>query len=98
MRAEIDAIDHQIQAPIARRAQWAHELGALNRVLESLTRHGVSMNRIEWRPAHTGKWQYVFFIDVKGHVKESPLRHALAELGAFAAQVTIPGSYRVTIS
>src|SRR4249919_887209 len=43
--------------------------GALYKVLEPLARHGVSMNRIESRPAHTGLWQYAFFIDVGGHVE-----------------------------
>lgn len=72
--------------------------GALYRILEPLARHGVNMNRIESRPAHTGKWQYAFFIDVSGHVDESPLVDALAELGDFAAQVTILGSYPVAIA
>jgi len=72
--------------------------GALYRVLEPLARHGVSMNRIESRPAHTGKWQYAFFIDVNGHVDEPPLRDALAELGDFASQVTVLGSYPVAIT
>ena len=51
--------------------------GALYRVLEPLARRGISMNRIESRPAHSGLWQYAFFIDVGGHVDESPLRDAL---------------------
>lgn len=72
--------------------------GALYRVLEPLARHGISMNRIESRPSHTGKWQYAFFIDVSGHVAESPLADALAELGDFAAQVTILGSYPVAVT
>ena len=72
--------------------------GALYRVLEPLARHGISMNRIESRPSHTGKWQYAFFIDVSGHVEESPLADALAELGDFAAQVTILGSYPVAVA
>lgn len=55
------------------------------------------MNRIESRPAHTGLWQYAFFIDVGGHVEEAPLRDALAELGDFAAQVTVLGSYPVAV-
>ena len=71
--------------------------GALYKVLEPLARRGVSMNRIESRPAHTGLWQYAFFIDVGGHVEESPLRDALAELGDFAAQVTVLGSYPVAV-
>lgn len=72
--------------------------GALYRVLEPLARHGISMNRIESRPSHTGKWQYAFFIDVSGHVNEAPLADALAELGDFAAQVTILGSYPVAVA
>ena len=55
------------------------------------------MNRIESRPAHSGLWQYAFFIDVSGHVEESPLRDALDELGDFAAQVTVLGSYPFAI-
>lgn len=72
--------------------------GALFHVLEPLARHGISMNRIESRPAHTGKWQYAFFIDISGHVQESPLADALAELGDFAAQVRILGSYPVAVA
>nr|WP_147653699.1 prephenate dehydratase [Vulcaniibacterium gelatinicum] len=71
--------------------------GALYQVLEPLARRGVSMNRIESRPAHTGLWQYAFFIDVDGHVEEPPLRDALAEVGRFAANVTVLGSYPVAV-
>ena len=71
--------------------------GALYQVLEPLARRGVSMNRIESRPAHTGLWQYAFFIDVGGHVDESPLRDALSELGEFAANVTVLGSYPLAV-
>lgn len=72
--------------------------GALFKVLEPLARHGVSMNRIESRPAHTGLWQYAFFIEVGGHAEEAPLRDALRELEAFASNVTVLGSYPVAIS
>ena len=72
--------------------------GALYHVLSPFAQHGVSLNRIESRPAHSGKWQYAFFIDVNGHVDEPPLRDALAELGDFASQVTVLGSYPVAIT
>ncbi|MCX7033518.1 MAG: prephenate dehydratase, partial [Arenimonas sp.] len=44
--------------------------GALYNVLSPFARHGVSMNRIESRPSHAGRWQYAFFIDVSGHVAD----------------------------
>jgi chorismate mutase/prephenate dehydratase len=71
--------------------------GALFQVLEPLSRRGVSMNRIESRPAHTGLWQYAFFIDVGGHVDEAPLRDVLDDLADFAENVTVLGSYPVAV-
>ena len=71
--------------------------GALYDVLSPLARHKVSMNRIESRPAHTGKWQYAFFIDIDGHVHEPAMERALGELGDFAQEVRVLGSYPVAI-
>jgi chorismate mutase/prephenate dehydratase len=71
--------------------------GALFNVLSPFARHGISMNRIESRPAHTGRWQYAFFIDVAGHVDEDPVKSALGELGEYAAMVKVLGSYPVAL-
>lgn len=71
--------------------------GALYRILEPLARRDISMNRIESRPAHGALWQYAFFIEVNGHVDESPLRDALDELDAFAGEVRVLGSYPVAV-
>ena len=58
--------------------------GALFNVLRPLADHGLSMNRIESRPAHQGLWRYAFFIDFEGHVDDEPVRRALAEIAADA--------------
>ncbi|MGJ4730259.1 prephenate dehydratase [Luteimonas sp. SDU101] len=71
--------------------------GALYRILEPLARRDISMNRIESRPAHGALWQYAFFIDVAGHVDESPLKDALAEIDDFAGDVRVLGSYPVAV-
>lgn len=71
--------------------------GALFDVLSPLARHGVSMDRIESRPAHTGRWQYAFFIDVLGHVQDPALAAALEELEKTAVQVKVLGSYPVAV-
>lgn len=71
--------------------------GALFKILEPLARRGVSMGRIESRPAHGALWQYAFFIDVEGHVDEAPLRDALAEIDGFAGDVRVLGSYPVAL-
>jgi chorismate mutase / prephenate dehydratase len=71
--------------------------GALYKILEPLARRGISMNRIESRPAHGKLWQYAFFIDVEGHVDESPLKDALSEIDEFAGDVRVLGSYPVAV-
>jgi chorismate mutase/prephenate dehydratase len=55
------------------------------------------MNRIESRRAHSGLWQSALFIDVNGHVDESPLRAALAEFGESAGGVRVLGSRPVAV-
>jgi len=62
-------------------------------LLEPLARHGVSMTRFESRPARTGLWEYLFYIDVTGHRDDPPLAAARAELGARAPFLKILGSY-----
>ncbi|NII10369.1 prephenate dehydratase [Oleiagrimonas sp. C23AA] len=71
--------------------------GALFHVLSPFANHGLSMNRIESRPAHQGKWEYAFFIDVGGHVEDEAMHAALAELAPYAAQIRILGSYPVAV-
>jgi chorismate mutase/prephenate dehydratase len=71
--------------------------GALYDVLDPLARHQVSMNRIESRPAHTGKWQYAFFIDVSGLVKDEGLQAAVREIEQSAGSVRVLGSYPVAL-
>jgi chorismate mutase/prephenate dehydratase len=45
-------------------------------------KHKVNMTRIESRPSRKRKWDYVFFIDIEGHVSDPPVAKALAQLEA----------------
>ncbi|HET6432393.1 prephenate dehydratase [Dyella sp.] len=71
--------------------------GALYDVLSPFARHGVSLNRIESRPAHTGKWQYAFFIDVSGHIHEGHLKDAVDAIQSTVASLRVLGSYPVAL-
>ena len=66
------------------------EAGALFRLLEPLARHKVSMSRIESRPSRRRKWDYVFFIDLDGHVTDAPVAAALQ--GTAGARLAVPGA------
>jgi chorismate mutase/prephenate dehydratase len=67
--------------------------GALLRLLQPLADHGISMNKIESRPAQGHKWAYVFFIDIDGHQQDENVVAALNELKQQAALFKILGSY-----
>jgi chorismate mutase / prephenate dehydratase len=67
--------------------------GALHRLLEPLAANRISMTRIESRPSRRGKWHYVFFIDIEGHVSDRPVARALRSLKARASLFRIIGSY-----
>lgn len=67
--------------------------GALFKLLEPLSRHGVSMTRIESRPSRQGIWEYVFYLDIDGHVSDPKVAAALAELENEASLFKVLGSY-----
>jgi len=69
--------------------------GAIHDLLTPLAQHGVSMTRLESRPARTGRWEYVFYIDIEGHSTEARVAQALAALEARAAMLKMLGSYPV---
>jgi chorismate mutase/prephenate dehydratase len=76
----------------------AHNVaGSLNKLLEPLATHGISMTRIESRPSRRGMWDYVFFVDVEGHQDDPKVKQALAELKEEARLFKILGSYPMAV-
>src|SRR5205085_4874520 len=76
----------------------ANRPGAMHALLEPFARHGVSMTRIESRPARTGLWEYLFFVDVLGHRLDPPVATALAELAQKAPFLKLLGSYPAALT
>ena len=72
--------------------------GAVHALLEPLAKHGVSMSRFESRPARTGLWEYLFFVDLEGHQEEAPVAAALSELRERAPFLKLLGSYPAAAS
>ena len=62
-------------------------------LLEPFAAHHISMTRIESRPSQKRKWDYVFFIDIEGHVEDAPVAAALADLQQRASLLRVLGSY-----
>jgi chorismate mutase/prephenate dehydratase len=70
-----------------------NQSGSLYRLLKPLAENGVSMTRIESRPSHCTNWEYVFFLDIKGHKDDGNVRNALETLEQEADLLKILGSY-----
>jgi len=70
-----------------------HSYGALVKLLEPFATHQINMTRIESRPSQKRKWDYVFFIDIEGHVEDAPVAAALADLQQRASLLRVLGSY-----
>jgi len=74
--------------------------GAVHALLTPIADNGVSMSRIESRPARarSARWEYVFFIDIEGHQSDARVRTAIGELKKRAPFFKILGSYPIASS
>lgn len=73
------------------------EPGVLFHILKPLNDCGISMTRIESRPSKQGRWDYIFFIDVNGHVEDENLAKAIRMMERFTHKLKILGSYPQSI-
>jgi chorismate mutase/prephenate dehydratase len=71
--------------------------GAMHDLLTPLKNHGVSMTRIESRPARSGQWEYYFYIDLQGHPDEPRVATALRELHDACAFFKVLGTYPIDV-
>jgi chorismate mutase/prephenate dehydratase len=71
--------------------------GAVHDLISPFAVHGVSMTRLESRPARTGQWEYYFYVDIDGHQRDERVARALAELKTRAPFVKIFGSYPAAV-
>lgn len=70
--------------------------GALLDILSSFSQRDINMTRIISRPSTDKKWDYLFFIDIKGHKDDAVIKEALAEVQSKAAFYKLLGSFPVS--
>jgi len=71
--------------------------GALYHVLEPFHRHGVNMTRLESRPANSGTWAYVFYIEFDGHFDDECVQALINDISPDAVEIKHLGSYPVGV-
>ncbi len=70
-----------------------NKAGALFDIITPLANYELNMTRIESRPSRRSMWDYVFFIDIIGHIDDLPMKRALRVLEQEAALLKLLGSY-----
>ena len=69
------------------------EPGILHRMLEPFAKSRINLTKIESRPLKNKPWEYMFFIDFKGHKEEEGVKRAIKKLEKKCLVLKILGSY-----
>lgn len=67
--------------------------GQLAHALNAFEKYEVNLTMIESRPTKTEAWQYLFYIDVQGHLRDTGVEKAINLLKEHSLFVRILGSY-----
>jgi chorismate mutase / prephenate dehydratase len=68
-------------------------VGALDQVLRIFSRDRINMAKIESRPLRGRPWEYLFFVDLKGHCDDPRMKRALSALKRRTLFLKVLGSY-----
>lgn len=85
--------DPRIAAKVSMVLATRHEHGALVRCLNIIADEGLNLTKLESRPRPGTPWEYVFYIDVEGHVAEPRVQAALTGLAARTVFLKVLGCY-----
>jgi chorismate mutase/prephenate dehydratase len=69
------------------------EVGILYRMLEPFAQRGINLSKIESRPLKKKAWEYIFFLDLVGHMSEPVISDAVEDLKQCCQFVKVLGSY-----
>jgi chorismate mutase/prephenate dehydratase len=69
------------------------QAGILYNMLEPFSKRDINLAKIESRPMKGKAWEYIFFLDMVGHVENKDIADAVEELRACCQFLKILGSY-----
>ena len=67
--------------------------GVLHRMLQPFATSRINLSKIESRPLKDKPWEYMFFLDLRGHRQQGAVKRALARLEKSCVFLKILGSY-----
>ena len=73
------------------------EVGVLHRMLDPFARNKINLSKIESRPLKQKPWEYLFFLDLEGHIEEPRIQKAIKKLEKICLFIKILGSYPAAV-
>ena len=70
-----------------------HESGSLYRTLSHFIYNGINLCSIESRPIKEKNWEYRFFVDFEGNLKDDAVKNAIRSLQEETQNRTELGNY-----
>ncbi len=67
--------------------------GALYLILRSFAKHKINLTKIESRPSKRKAWEYIFFVDMEGHIEDKGVKKAINEVKKECLFFKVLGSY-----
>ncbi|PIQ89854.1 MAG: prephenate dehydratase [Candidatus Omnitrophica bacterium CG11_big_fil_rev_8_21_14_0_20_42_13] len=69
------------------------KVGALQEMLAPFKKYKINLTKIESRPSKRKAWDYYFFIDLEGHMRDKNVKSAVDALSRQATYLRVLGSY-----
>jgi len=67
--------------------------GALYKLLNPMAEMGIDLTKIESRPSRKKAWDYVFFVDIIGHIDEERISEMIQVIEKHCTELRVLGSY-----
>ncbi len=71
--------------------------GALMELLAPFAGHGIGLSKLESRPARGGTWQYVFYVDLEGHISDPNIQDAVRAVEEHCTFLKVLGAYPLAV-
>ncbi len=69
------------------------QAGVLYNMLEPFSKRDINLAKIESRPMKGKAWEYIFFLDMEGHIQDPEIAEAIEELRKYCQFLKVLGSY-----
>lgn len=67
--------------------------GALSLILQPFAKHKLNLTKIESRPSRRRAWEYIFFVDMEGHIEDKSVKKAINDVKKECLFLKVLGSY-----